>query len=361
MSTSIKQKHIPNLTPIRFFLALLVVIYHIPQFSNNRGFPFFNDLAIFHKGREAVYMFFALSGFLIIKQLFIEKKKTGTVNLKGFYIRRILRIFPLYYLILIIGFLYYQLILPHLGFDFENNYDLITGIFLSVCFLPNVFATFSPGGILEILWSIGIEEQFYLLIAPLFLLLPVKRVVFFLGVFTTFYFLVFFSEQFIFFRKYDMLYYYFSFSGICAILWNKKHIQRTITIMRLPILVLFILYFVSDIFSKNLNDIIYHAFSVLLFGFTIAVLAVKPIRFLENKVMNYLGKISYGIYMYHAIAMQSVGFLFLKLLPKFKINNALTIITINVLVIGITITVSHFSYQYFEKYFLKMKRKTRNN
>jgi peptidoglycan/LPS O-acetylase OafA/YrhL len=58
-----KPQHIPNLTPIRFILALLVVVYHIAQFSENRDFPFFNDLAIFNKETEAVCMFFSLSGF----------------------------------------------------------------------------------------------------------------------------------------------------------------------------------------------------------------------------------------------------------------------------------------------------------
>ncbi len=71
----IKPERIPNITPIRFILALLVIIFHIAQFNENRNFPFFNKLAIFNKGEEAVYMFFSLSGFLIIKQLFIEKKK----------------------------------------------------------------------------------------------------------------------------------------------------------------------------------------------------------------------------------------------------------------------------------------------
>ena len=92
------MKRIPNLTSLRFLLALLVVIFHIPLFFSNRELPFYNDLPIFNKGTEAVYMFFSLSGFLIIKQLFEEKKLTGTINLKSFYMRRVLRIFPLYYL-----------------------------------------------------------------------------------------------------------------------------------------------------------------------------------------------------------------------------------------------------------------------
>ena len=78
------QRRIPNLTALRFLLALLVIIFHIPLFMNNRGLPAFDSLSIFHRGSEAVYMFFSLSGFLIIRQLYIEKEKFGQINLKNF-------------------------------------------------------------------------------------------------------------------------------------------------------------------------------------------------------------------------------------------------------------------------------------
>lgn len=79
------MKLLPNLTGLRFVLAFLVVIFHIPQFCQNRGFPYYNNLSIFNKGEEAVYMFFSLSGFLIIRQLYIEKSVSSSVNLKKFF------------------------------------------------------------------------------------------------------------------------------------------------------------------------------------------------------------------------------------------------------------------------------------
>lgn len=357
--TKLKEsKRIPNLTPIRFILALLVVIFHIAQFSENRGFPFFNDLAIFHKGTEAVYMFFSLSGFLIIKQLFVEKKETNSINLKNFYAKRVLRIFPLYYLILTFGFLHYRLILPFFGFEFENNYDLLSGIFLSVTFFPNIFSKYSPGGILEILWSIGIEEQFYLFIAPLFLLLPLKRIILFLSVFTSVYFLIYFSEYLVFLKEYNMLFFYFSFGGLCAILYGHNLFQTLIKKLRYPILLIFITYFTTGIFTNNFNPFFYNLFSFILFGIVISALALKPIKVLQNKTMNYLGKISYGIYMYHAIALQLVGLIYLKMISKFGFQNTFDVIIINVCVIFITIVVSHFSFKYYESYFLNLKYKT---
>lgn len=348
---------IPNLTPIRFLMALLVVLFHVAQFSENRGFPFFNDWAIFHKGTEAVYMFFSLSGFLIIRQLYVEKKETGSVNLKSFYLRRILRIFPLYYLVLTFGFLYYRLLLPYFGYDVENNYNLLSGIFLTVTFFPNIFLTQSPGGILEILWSIGIEEQFYLLIAPLFLLLPLKRIQLFLAAFTSIYFLMYFSEHLAFLKAYNMLFFYFSFGGICSILYSHRIFRAWIKRLRYPILLLFVVYFTTALFRNNLSPLFYHLISFMLFGLVLSALALKPMKVLENKAMNYLGKISYGIYMYHAIAMQLVGFLYLKVISKFGFTNTLDIILLNVCVIGLTIVVAHFSFKYYERYFLNLKYK----
>jgi len=356
MNILTESKRIPNLTPLRFILALLVVIFHIAQFSKNRNFPFFYDLAIFHKGTEAVYMFFSLSGFLIIKQLFNEKKYTNSINLKRFYRRRILRIFPLYYLVLTFGFFYYRLILPFFGFEFENNYDFLSGLLLSITFFPNIFSTYAPGGIIEILWSIGIEEQFYLFIAPLFLLLPLKRIVLFLGVFTSIYFLMYFSEYLVFLEEYNMLFFYFSFGGLCSILSNHSVFQILIKKLRYPVLIIFIIYFTSSIFSNNLNSPFYNLLSFILFGLVVSILAVKPIKVLQNKTMNYLGKISYGIYMYHAIIMQLVGLIYLKVISKLGYSETLDIIIINLSIIILTIIISHFSYKYYESYFLNLKR-----
>jgi len=81
------MKLIPNLNGLRALLAFIVVIFHIPQFCQNRGFPFFNSVAIFQKGNEAVYMFFSLSGFLIIRQLYMEKSTTNSINLINFFRR----------------------------------------------------------------------------------------------------------------------------------------------------------------------------------------------------------------------------------------------------------------------------------
>lgn len=349
------MKKLPNLTPLRFILASLVVVFHIHEFCQNRNFPFFDDLSILNKGHEAVFMFFSLSGFLIIRQLFMEKSATNSINLKHFFLKRILRIFPLYYLVLSFGLVYYRFILPYFGFDYQNNYDLLCGIFLSYTFFPNILALYNPGGIIEVLWSIGIEEQFYLLIAPLIFILPFKLIVRFLLFFTTVYFFLYFSEWMSFLKSYNMLFFYFSFSGICSIISLNNNIK--FQKFKYFFFAIFIIYFTTSLFKNNLNAMFYHLFSMLLFGIIISILAEKPIKILENKVLNHLGKISYGVYMYHAIMMQVVGFLFLKSNVYLKISNLNSILLFNVLVFIFTIITAHLSYQYFESYFLNLKRK----
>ena len=170
------KNRIQNLDPLRGFLALCVVIYHIPGVSNSVGLPNFSDLPIFQRGHTAVSVFFSLSGYLIIGLLYDEKKRFGFISIKNFYIRRVLRLYPVYYIVLFFGFFYYHYLLPKFNIPFEINYNLMEGIAWNVGFLPNVFkGLYDPGGILLVLWSIGIEEQFYLFIAPLLSLLAINK------------------------------------------------------------------------------------------------------------------------------------------------------------------------------------------
>jgi peptidoglycan/LPS O-acetylase OafA/YrhL len=244
--------------------------------------------------------------------------------------------------------------LPYFGFDYQSNYNLFEGIVLAYTFFPNIFALFSPGGIIELLWSIGIEEQFYLIIAPLIFILPFKHIIRFLLFFTSIYFVLYFSEFASFLKNYNMLFYYFSFSGICSILIlnNKIKLQK----FRLLFFAVFLLYFTTSIFKNNFDNTLYQLFSMILFGLFISVLVEKPIKTLENKVLNHLGKISYGVYMYHAIMMQVVGFVFLKFSIHQKTSSLSSIIIFNLLVLVLTIITAHISFKYFESYFLNLKK-----
>jgi len=348
-----QNESLPNITSLRFFMAFLVMIFHIPLFMANRNLPFYNDLPVFNKGIEAV----SLSGFLIIRNLFTEKLNKGAVSLKKFYKKRVLRIFPLYYSVFVFGLIYYNFFLPGLGYNSEpKKYSILEEIFLGGTFFSNILFCYKPGGIIEILWSIGIEEQFYLLIAPLFLLLSLRRIILFLVFFSALYFLIFHNLNFSILKDYRMYFYFFSFSGVIAVFSVLYPNFKFSYFLRIVIYLLVIIYYFTNIFSMFLEDVYYQLLSTLLFPLFIFSIITKPNKILENYQLKYLGKISYGIYMLHPIVMQVVGFLFLKLNSDKILGNSIQIIIgFNLLTIVLTILISHFSYKYFESIFLKYK------
>lgn len=346
----------PNLTPLRFFLALLVILFHVHEFCKNRGFPYFDSWPILVKGTESVYVFFTLSGFLIIRGLYLEKEKTGTISLQNFFIKRAFRILPLYYLVLFFGFVYYRLILPKLGFPMDNSYDLMDGILLSATLFANIFANYSPGGIIEILWSIAIEEQFYLFIAPVLLFLPLKRYRMFLLSFSVFYLLFYFYSPLNFLRANQMLYFYFSAGGLAAILLNNCHFYEFIKRTRGFIYCGILIYFFTFFFNTNMSILLFHLSGMILITLFISSMVLFPFRWLEYKVFYQLGNISYGMYMLHPIVMQFVGFLFLKRLVPVE-DSFIAIIIFNFLVVVFTVFAAFISKRYFEGYFMKVRDK----
>jgi peptidoglycan/LPS O-acetylase OafA/YrhL len=350
-----------NLDALRGFLALCVVIYHIPKISKGLNIPYFSDLPIFHKADDAVLTFFCLSGFLIIGLLYDEKKKFGKINIKNFYLRRILRLYPVYYLVLFFGFFYYRLLLPYFNIPYELNATLFEAAFFNFFFLPNIFVQlYDPGSILAILWSIGIEEQFYLFIAPILFLIPINKHLKYLIVFTTIYFIAFHLPVFEFLPNFRFYYFYMSAGGVLAIASRKKlnYFYISNTILRYSLYAVYILHYFTNIFEFD-NLVISDLFKFILFNFIVLNLAYDRKINIKNVIVNYIGKISYGIYMYHMIIVNLVLFIALKFKFANQFGYTFTIIMINILSILGTILFSHLSFKYIEKYFIKLKSKFR--
>ena len=118
----------------------------------------------FYCGTLGVRIFFVISGFIITWLLLQEVKSGGRISLKNFYIRRIARIFPAYYVYLLIIFL-----LDRAGLvDGGSNSQKI----LNILFLANYGPCEGPTGVL---WSLGVEEQFYLVWPGIFMLFSFFR------------------------------------------------------------------------------------------------------------------------------------------------------------------------------------------
>ena len=355
------MKRLPNLDPLRFILASLVLLFHLPQLSRNQGLPYFDDLPIYHRGIEAVYMFFVLSGFLIIRLIYKEKIR-GNFSIKDFYVRRILRIFPLYYLVLIFGLVFYNFLLPLFNIPFTINYTWGQAILYNLFFLPNVFGKiYEPGGILEVLWSIGIEEQFYLLIAPLLFFINNKWILRVLTLLFASYFTIFHLEAFGFLREYLFVFFFLFSGGIIAILEEKKKLEFLKRNILVPVIVCIatFLLFVTDVFQFE-GLWIQNLFTCILFS-----LFIHSISFnnhgveVKSRLLNHFGSISYGIYMFHAIVLNAVVFLFQKIEVFQNLNDNLTIVFLHLFTFAGTLFLAHISYTYFELYFLKLKNKFR--
>jgi peptidoglycan/LPS O-acetylase OafA/YrhL len=156
----------PGLHALRFFAALAVVVGHVELLKSYHGYPSLaENLVVYELGRIAVTFFFVLSGFLITFLLLQEKRQSGSIAVGKFYVRRILRIWPLYYLTVFLAFA----VVPHIsGLSMPSTVvgsgdarASILGLFL--VFLPQVaLSLYPPFPYAEPLWSIGVEEQFYL-------------------------------------------------------------------------------------------------------------------------------------------------------------------------------------------------------
>jgi peptidoglycan/LPS O-acetylase OafA/YrhL len=147
------SRHIPQLDVLRGIAVLMVMLSHI---SGN--VPSLHLNPVFRYGWTGVDLFFVLSGFLITGILLRAKSETGYFT--NFYVRRALRIWPLYFCLLAFGFLVVPILQPQLRPTvFEQCHPWQTYlVFIQNLVVPKS-GTFGP---LEITWSLCVEEQFYL-------------------------------------------------------------------------------------------------------------------------------------------------------------------------------------------------------
>lgn len=355
--------YFPNLNGIRAIAAIAVVIHHIEQFLQIMGKTYkYNHHIIEIMGKLGVTLFFVLSGFLISYLLFAEEKKEGTIFIKDFYIRRILRIWPLYYLIIFLSFF----ILPHIEWfslpqfwePIQQNLGLFLPMFL--LFLPNLALakeTVLPYGSQS--WSVGVEEQFYL-IWPVLMKFVKNKLLVILGSIIAYFIVLYVMEKashlipsyiigfFSTFQIYSM-----AIGGLFAYLafYGKSELQNLF--LNLWIFFIAIILFLGlIIYFHDTHKLVYS----ILFGIIIYNLACnKNLKtVLENNVLNYLGKISYGIYMYHCIAIV----LSIRILDYFIAYNTIQYNTMLFVLTAIfTILFSDISYRFIESRFIGLKTK----
>ncbi|HEY1040688.1 MAG TPA: acyltransferase, partial [Bacteroidia bacterium] len=301
-----------------------------------------------------------------------EKENYRTISLKKFYLRRIFRIWPLYFLVLILGFF----ILPHIHIidlpyykkHFEEHYFI--NLILYLLIIPNLaFSIFPSVPHIGQSWSIGVEEQFYI-----FWPLMIKRSVN-IGklIINAFCIYILIKVSVLILHKYlphiNWLLYLKNFISMCKfesmligaygawILFNNK--QKMLAVIYHPIT-----FYTSLLSFPVINYFVYkgilqdgiHVIISVQFIIVILNIATNPncsIK-LKSKLLDYLGKISYGLYMYHLMIIPFIVYLF-KTYMSYSGGGLVQNIMIYVFSILVTIVISGLSYTYFENYFLKIK------
>lgn len=390
-------KYFKNLDGLRFIAAFAVIIGHTQSLIYQKGVrvfsPFANKLANF-----GVDFFFVLSGFLISYLLMREIDKTGKINIRFFYYRRFLRIWPIYF-----GYGLLALAVGKFFIDWFNYAPEYSHAYTFKDFMYNVFflGTFSinfqaflglhrPVSSLMVghFWSLGIEEQFYLLWAPCMYLFR-KYTWGLILLFTAigWYFNTISLEKVSQYTEFHINFTvnrFFHFGIGAALAWLvryfpyvemnnillKKIQQHTpsvlclikpMYVLQIPIIIcqLWFLWAVSNYLFGDvyfLKERVFNGWvSVGIILVAIMEYSVLSMLMLENKAFKYLGKISFGIYIYHLLSVH--------LADKILEWSGITVIDLNYAIYLVLISTTFaigaaiVSFEYFEKYFLNLKTK----
>lgn len=360
----------PNLDGLRFFSFLLVFFAHIfpTNQTNILTAPWYQVFKgrLFSDGDLGVSFFFVLSGFLITYLLLKEKETQGRIDVKSFYIRRALRIWPLYYFCVFFGFVIFPLIKQQLGQPVAETADPV----LSATFLNN-FNTIANGppdsSVLSVLWSVAIEEQFYLLWPLLFIVVPVSLYAF------IFLFIVAVSVAFRYLHATDPNIELHSLGvmsdlaigglGAYLVLYSQKF--KTF-VEKLPPFVNLVPYAVTVVFIVFKYDIFDSWAMVVIKRLVVAFFFIWIIleqnfgtrsyfKISQMKIISRLGKYTYGLYCLHTIAVLVV----MIGLTKMGLNTTswqLWLIEFP-LTLLLSIGLAYASYHLYEKHFLKLKKR----
>ncbi len=355
--------HFPNLNALRLIAATAVIVHHIEAAKVSLRLPnIYHVAAIPAIGPLGVVLFFVLSGFLITYLLLVEERTAGRISISHFYMRRVLRIWPLYYLLVVLG----MFVLPRIGglhsIGGAINGDFAAKALMMFGFLPNVaLVLYAPIPYVSQAWSVGSEEQFYL-IWPWIIrrngarYRPLLATIVFYGLLLLVMYVArnWFSSTLV--RALAGLLGTLSIDcmaigGIAAVIYLRR--ERVLPILfdrRLQAIVYAVLLAMLGNGFTLPNRLHYHIYAPF-FAFMILNLACNPSTLisLEAAPLRYLGKISYGLYMYHLIAIVIT----FKLLSIWHAEGVIVVQYAGIF--AITIAMAAVSYHAFEHPILRKK------
>jgi len=336
---------------LRFVAIVAVLFHHSPGSSSLQ-----ESNTIFLRGFLGVDLFFVISGFLITTLLLRERRRTGRISLAGFYRRRALRILPLYLLVVTAIGAYYVFVER-----LEGTVALWPFYYL---FLANFLSEDIP--LLSPMWSLAVEEQYYLLWPLLVLLVPRRLLPAVLGTMIALNAAILLGA----FGRWSLelrplVFTETSFPYVAILLGSALALTldsaRGFAMLH-PILgarwaaagwstVLLILLFVLPDRLAPSHDLLIHATMAALVG-SIVIRedsVVAPVLRLRGVVR--IGMVSYGIYLLHLPALDVA----MRLASMF--DRPVDGLFCNVVYVALSIALAEVSFRFFETIFLNMRHK----
>lgn len=347
----------------------MVFVFHAFSLSREhwgifKDDTFYNVFArITSIGDLGVSLFFVLSGFLITYLMLTELQKTGKIKLSNFIARRILRVWPLYFVVVIFGFI----IFPLLPYGKVTEHELINFTF----FLSNLDEIWhgmrDSLNFLTATWSVSVEEQFYLCWALLIGIFRFSKKqqfwIFFMAII-----LISIIFRIIFIQNERILYYHtlsvisdFAIGGILALLAFDDKIQaffqrisksQILLIYCLGMAVLFLEYKIFINYLFVFQRIVISIF----FAFVIAeqVYAKNSLVKLDQiPGLKKSGELTYGFYLFHCIVI----FYILAIFVENQWTESIFHFCFYYIVCFLSTYISSWiSFRYFESPILKLKK-----
>jgi peptidoglycan/LPS O-acetylase OafA/YrhL len=351
-----ERDYIPALDGLRFVAFLLVFCHHQELFARIPGLSF-----LYTRGWIGVDLFFALSAYLLTHLLSTEFRKTNTISIKKFYLRRILRIWPLYFsfigLSVAIYFFYRH--------SFSSEILLrIAGLFTLTDNVLSATEGYNPLPFAKHLWTIAYEEQFYIFIPLVVLWLMRSRTGF--GIFLLVLVFILFNGIRLWFIHEEIphpaiwvlpvTHFESIVLGVVLGAGGMDFVARKISPAMAPVIA--VIAFILICIAAPLDEIDYHLVltypCVGVFTSMIVYASLKNDglnRFLATRAMVFFGKRSYGLYVFHLLGSGAAN------LGVGHVDGVPSALASFIYALAFTITAAIFSYEYLETPFLRWKRK----
>jgi peptidoglycan/LPS O-acetylase OafA/YrhL len=361
--------YFPKLDGLRFVAFLLVFIHHSPPVSNASSLLARVVAPLSGRGWAGVELFFILSSFLLTRLLVEETRKYNEANVPKYFIRRILRIWPLYFFYIGINLF----LLQRSSTETSNVFSArLIGL---ATFSDNLWSAISGYNValpyVAHLWTISLEEQFYLLlpfIVPFLCKKSTKvKLIFGLSLLTILASFritaVLLNLQHPFIWVLPIQCDAFIIGAMIGMGVFDKVLARIIPSIKLlgGLASLACIYLIGNVYVVGYNQVI--LYTIIAIGFALIMDGIQSSKnmvidfIFGNPLSKYLGRVTYGCYVYHVLVTVNTSGIIHKIpIIKNLHGSKLWIAQEAITLLGVVL-VSTISYELYERHFLKLKQK----